>query len=149
MNNYCVKVAKSGDLTPSVMRMIYDMGVSFYGSNPHPLFGKWKYFPFKKVADRKDFLILLCYRDEEPVGFLIASRGCAFWNDELRVLRQETLQARPGTRAAYHLMKHFIDIGKASADHVITMIGQRTNIKPSSLKKLGFSELEILYSMEV
>lgn len=145
MNNYRVEVVK--DLEPRVLRMMYDFGVSSHRSGKK--YEGWKKLPFKKMAASPQFLFLVCYRGNEPVGILIAQRGPGLWNPDVRTLRQETLQAKAGTRAAYYLLQRFIDIGRASADHIITMIGPHTNIKPSSLKKLGFSELEILYSMEV
>jgi hypothetical protein len=54
-----------------------------------------------------------------------------------------------GTKAAYLLFKDFIDFGKSNANHIITMICKITNIKPESLLKLGFTEMETLYRLEI
>lgn len=148
-DKYSVRTVTSKDMTPTVMRMIYDAGVTVTGRYKTKIFAGWKNFDYKKFADMTQGLVLVCYRGEQPVGILIAGRGTAAWNSNHRVLKQLTMYAKPNTRAAYYLMQHFIDIGKASADTVITMIGEHTNIKESSLEKLGFKKLETLYTLEV
>lgn len=94
-------------------------------------------------------LLLMCYRDEQPVGFLAASFYELFFDPQIKILQQNLLYATPNTRAANLLLKEFVDFGKRNANHVITMISPHTNIKGTSLERLGFSKLEELYRLEV
>lgn len=94
-------------------------------------------------------LFLVCYRDEKPVGFLLATFNKNFFDPDIKVLRQNMLFSLPNTRAPYLLLKEFIDFGKVNANHIITNIGPKTNIKGESLEKLGFKKLEELYRIEV
>lgn len=149
IEKYTVRTVSSKDLTPTVLRMMFDAGVTLSGKHHRKLFKGWKMLDYKRIADVVQGLVLICYRGDRPVGILIATRSNAFWNPENRILKQQILYAKPGTRASYHLMKHFIDIGRASADTVITMIGEHTNISERSLEKLGFKKLETLYTLEV
>lgn len=106
----------------------------------------WSLINFVKFLDED--LLLICYRDKEPVGFLAASFYASFFDPTVKILQQNLLYARPGTRAAYLLLKEFVDFGKVNAKHTISMIAENTNIKPSSLEKLGFKKLETLYRLE-
>lgn len=108
----------------------------------------WKNFDLYNHLARGNYLAI-CYRDKEPVGFLFASFYKSFFEPNLVILQQNTLFCLPNTRGANLLMKDFIDFGKANANHVITMIGRESNIKPRSLENLGFKELETLYLLEV
>lgn len=91
---------------------------------------------------------VICKRDQEPVGLMVSSLLSSTFDPDVRILRQETLFAKPGTRAIIHLMLDFIDFGKNNANHLITMIGQHSNLTDRSLQRLGFSYLETLYRME-
>jgi len=106
-------------------------------------------------ADKIDFLriivqehLFICFRNEEPIGFLYASEFTSIFTKKVRILMQQSLYAQPQTRAAYLLLNHFLDFGKSRVDHVITMLTPHTNIKPSSLEKMGFTEIETLYRWE-
>lgn len=69
---------------------------------------------------------------------------------EILQLHQQLFYVIPESgRMAYYLFQKFIDIGKSNANHIITMLTRHTNIKPETLKKFGFNELEVLYSLEV
>jgi hypothetical protein len=92
---------------------------------------------------------MVCFKNEKPVGVMMSRLSYTVFDPKVIVLRQDHLSAVKGTRAAYLLMKDFIDFGKSNANHIITAIADKTNIKHQSLKKLGFKELEILYRMEV
>lgn len=89
--------------------------------------------------------IFMCFRDDKPVGFLYATSFNSIFTSDIRILMQQALYAEPGSRGAYLLLKHFLDFGKLTADHVITMVNPFTNIKSSSLEKMGFKTLETLY----
>lgn len=108
---------------------------------------KWQNFKIARFVEREHLWI--CYRSEHIVGFLMASQFKSFFDSETILLKQNLLFALPHTKATYLLLKEFIDFGKAHANHVLTAIGRETNIKPSSLKRLGFSKLEELYRMEI
>jgi len=68
----------------------------------------------------------------------------------IKMLQQQLFYVKPDSgRMAYFLFKKFIDIGKIEANHIITMLTRQTNIKPDTLERLGFKELEVLYRLEV
>lgn len=94
-------------------------------------------------------LVLICRRNGKITGHMIASLSPSIFDHNIKILQQISFYVRPKSgRTAYHLFNNFIDIGKVEAHHIITMLTSQTNIKPSSLKKLGFDELETLYRME-
>ena len=93
--------------------------------------------------------VMICFRDKEPVGIMLSKLGRSTFDPQITILQQTLLYAKPNTRAAYHLMLDFLDFGKNHADHIITMIGENTNIKRQSLEKLGFKKIEELYRIEV
>ena len=45
--------------------------------------------------------------------------------------------------------KALFAFGDCEADHIITMLTSRTNIKPCTLESKGFKMLEVLYRLEV
>jgi hypothetical protein len=93
--------------------------------------------------------LTVCFRDGEPVGFMLARLSESTFDHSTKLLIQELLYAKPGTRAVKLLMDDFIDFGRRRANHIITMIAEHTNIKARSLEKLGFKKLETLYRIEV
>lgn len=107
----------------------------------------WKNFSLRGYLSRYRFM--LCRRNGVPVGFMMARLYDSIFDPEKAILMQDLLFAEPGTRAAHVLMQDFIDFGKANANHIITMIAEHSNIKPSSLERYGFKQLETLYRIEV
>lgn len=107
----------------------------------------WYDFDLENYATTQPLFV--CFRDEEPVGFLGASLTTSVFDKNLRILKQLLLYATPGTRASFHLLKAYIDFGKNNADHILTVIGSETNIKPQSIERLGFKKLETTYRIEV
>lgn len=93
--------------------------------------------------------IWLCLKDSKPVGFLIATITRNFFDHGKTHLIQNLLFAIPNTRAAYLLFKEFIDFGKVNVNYIDCAIGRYTNVKPETLFKMGFTEVETLYRMEV
>lgn len=93
--------------------------------------------------------LAVCERDGKPVGVMLSQISGSIFDPDVKILRQHLLYARPGTRAAHYLMKDYIDFGKANANHIITMIARNTNIKGSTLEKLGFKKIEEFYRIEV
>ena len=99
------------------------------------------------IASRSIFLI--CRRNGEVRGLLVAFLYRSNFDKNTKILQQQILYVKPDSgRTAYHLFKKFIDIGKLEANHIITMLTSQTNIKPETLEKIGFKELETLYRME-
>lgn len=112
----------------------------------HPF--NWRNFDFAGYA--RQGLFLVCFKDGEPVGALLARLYDSVFDPETRILMQDELYAKQGSgRAAHLLFQHFIDFGRANANHIITQIAHRTNIKRRSLERLGFEKLEELYRLEV
>ena len=106
----------------------------------------WRNFNIVKYVDSQR--AMLCRRNGVPVGVMLASHRVSMFDPSKVILRQDLLWAKPGTRAAWYLLKDLIDFGKANADHLITMIGGKTNIKRQTIEKLGFKKIEEIYRME-
>lgn len=110
-------------------------------------------FDWKNRDDFRLFrkgIFLVCERDEEIVGIHISFLVKSVFDENTRILQQQLFYCKEGSgRAAYYLFKKFIDIGKQEANHIITMLTSQTNIKPETLRKMGFKELETLYRLEV
>lgn len=141
---YTTKLINGAELTSDMIVFIYRAGKEMnaaYG-NKYDFAG----FPIRDFVARDKLWV--CFRDQEIVGFMAASLGSSFFDPKVKILRQHVLYGKPGTRAAHYLLKSFIDFGKANAKHLISVIGSETNIKPRSLERLGFKELETLYRME-
>lgn len=92
---------------------------------------------------------VVCYRDEKPVGVMLSRFYSSIFDSNTKILMQDLLYTEPGTRAAKLLFDEFLDFGKKNANHVITMLTDKTNIKRSTLEKIGFNKLEELYRMEI
>lgn len=107
----------------------------------------WRKFKIDRYI--RNHRVMVCYRDDRPVGVMLSRLYRTLLDPEKTVLFQDFLFAEPGTRAAKLLLDEFVDFGKTHANHVISTIGLKTNIKRSSLEKLGFLKLEERYRMEV
>lgn len=141
---YTIKKAES---------LTYDLGLFLAEEVPKlsRLYGsKFNYFncDIDKLIDKGYFYY--CERDGEITGIHVSYLGSSPFDPERKILRQLLFYVKPNSgRTAYHLFKNFIDIGKQNANHIITMLTSHTNIKPETLHKFGFGELETLYRMEV
>jgi hypothetical protein len=108
----------------------------------------WKNAPIGHLINNYQFYI--CRRDGEVTGHLICYVFTSPLDVKVKILYQLAFYAKPDSgRTAWHLFQKFIDIGKKEANHIITMLTSQTNIKPSTLKNLGFEEVETLYRLEV
>lgn len=97
----------------------------------------------------KDLIVLFCRRDGEITGIMVSAFFPNYFDMKIKILQQILFYVKPDSgRTAYYLFNKFIDIGKAEANHIITMLTRHTNIKPSTLEKMGFKELETLYRLE-
>lgn len=112
-------------------------------------FNGGKAFDFLSYA-RGSYLLVI-YRNNEPVGVSLSRLYPSIFDERTRILKQDLIYVKPNSgRAAYLLMQQFIAFGKKNADHILTSkqyVG--TNMKPRSLEKLGFKEVETLYRLEV
>lgn len=107
-------------------------------------------FSIARYLARAGGHMFLARRDGRPVGVMFARLLTSVFDSNLLILFQDLLYVESGnSRATKMLMQYFIDFGKKNANHLITMITEGTNIKPRSLERLGFSELETLYRMRV
>lgn len=107
----------------------------------------WKNFDFIDYARRGFFIV--CFKDDQPVGAILARLYGSIFDPQTKILMQDEFYVLPGSgRAAHLLMREFIDFGKLNANHVFTMIAEKTNIKRRSLEKLGFVKIEELYRLE-
>lgn len=108
----------------------------------------WNNTNFSYLIDNCYFLV--CIRNGEIVGHMICNLGNTPLDPSVKILRQISFYTKPNSgRAAYLLFQKFIDIGRKEANHIITMLTSHTNIKPETLERYGFNELETLYRMEV
>lgn len=110
------------------------------------LFGWENFKPYTYAHAHR---LMLCRRDGRPVGVMLSRVYGSVFDPDVKILFQDLLYGEPGTRAAYLLLRDFIDFGKANANHIITAIGKQTNIKRRSLERLGFNKLEEAYQIEV
>lgn len=92
--------------------------------------------------------VFLARRDGKPVGVLLTRLLTSVFDSNLRILHQDLLYSR-SPRVTKLLMEFLIDFGRRNANHVISMIGAGTNIKPRSLERLGFSQFETLFRLRV
>ena len=134
------------DFTSDVRKFISDEI-----ANVSKLFGdrfNFKNFVPEHFAQAGIFLI--CRREGEIRGVMLASLTRTHFDFETAILRQVLFYVKPHSgRTAYQLFKKFIDIGKSRANHIITTIASQTNIKASTLQRMGFKEVETLYRMEI
>lgn len=134
------------DFTPEVIEFLtkelYNVNALFDHKYD---FGNW--LPYE-IAKRG--YVLLCRRDGEIRGLMLAFLTKSPFDTKLTILQQQLFYVMPESgRTAYHLFKKFIDIGKSQADYINSAIGNNTNIKPETLKRMGFKEAETLYIMDV
>lgn len=95
-------------------------------------------------------VFFVCRRDGKVTGIHVSWLISNPFDVRVKSLSQALFYVKPDSgRTAYHLFQKFIDFGRSEADHINTTIGKHTNIKPSTLKRLGFSEVETMYQMKV
>lgn len=112
---------------------------------------------FRDIVDFRNFDFLhycrigevwLCRRNGKPLGIMMARLYGHVFDPETKILKQDLLYVKePGFRAASILMNAFVDFGKRNANLIFTMKTNNTNIKASSLIKLGFVKAEELFEM--
>lgn len=115
-------------------------------SDKYPMWNGWLNMP-QNLFDQT-YVWFALDTHGNPKGLLMAELDPCYFNPKKTMLVQTTLSG-DNPRATATLYKHLIDFGKANADYICTNIGHSTNIKPSSLHKMGFKESETTYIMEV
>ena len=142
---YTVKQLTVSDLNLQVLEFIsqaFEFVNDTYGNRYNWETG----FPLKYMVENHVFLI--CFKGDEPVGLMLGTLTPMVFDVHKKTLAQEVLYAKY-PKATYQLLRYFIDIGHLKANSIIATIGTKTNIKPTSLEKLGFVKTDELYRMEV
>ena len=139
-------------LTPSSFDEKKDLIPYFQSAGRHlaSIYGDkfdWRNFKIRRYA--LENRITVCRHQGRLVGFMLARTFGSIFDGNVKILFQDSLYAEPGTRAAHALMRDFIDFGKSNANHIISAIGAKTNVKQRSLERLGFRKIEELYRIEV
>lgn len=142
-NTTCITRITPDTLGRDVLDYVLSVGERIKENEKFP---GWEQIDLERFC--RHHLLAIAYKGSEPVGLLMATIGRPIFTQWIRTLRQEVLWAEK-IGVASSLLDYMIDFGKDHADHVITMIGGQTNIKPRSLEKKGFAQLEVLYRMEV
>lgn len=145
--DYTIKQIKEDDIKLDTSMVAFFIEVAKKVADMYGNKYDWRNFPIYDYAN--NHRVVICKRDEELVGVMLSRLGFSIFDPSVKNLRQDLLYARPGTRAAHYLIQEFIDFGERNANHIITTINQKTNIKGSTLEKAGFEKLEVLYRMEV
>lgn len=141
---YTVKRLTLQDLDPVMLRFMADSA-----DHLNMIYGNiynWHNFPVKYAVEKQ--VVLACFSGTNPVGFLLGSLQTSIFDYDTTILKQQVLFAKH-PRASVALLRYFIDFGRLNANHVITQIGEHTNLKPESLEKLGFTKVDVVYRMEV
>lgn len=107
----------------------------------------WDEFPLGHYL--RHHYVALCYFNGVVSGIMVGQLMPAAFDNSIKILKQLVLRSVTGQKTAYLLLKDFIDFGKNNANDIITNINSKTNIKESSLAKLGFKPLEMQYRLEV
>jgi hypothetical protein len=104
-------------------------------------------FDFHSYA--RNHLFWVCRRRGAPVGVLLARIYPSIWGSKTKVLWQDSLYCKKSSgKAAYLLLKNFMDFGRKEANLVFTCRAKHTNIKVKSLERLGFKKSEELFLLE-
>ena len=91
----------------------------------------------------------VAYNSENAVvAIMVTYFGRNFLDDSIKTLSLEAI-ASDSPIATVKLFELFVDMGKKYADHLIMSKGISTNLKNSTLFKLGFKPLETVYKLEV
>ena len=146
MNTYTIKKLSSKDLDdPEISLFLVRVG-----KTANEIYGdkfQWNSFYINHYIYHHR--VVVCFRDWIPVGVMLSRLFPSIFDRNKVILYQDLLFAEKGTRAAKLLFDDFLDFGKSNANHIITMIAEKTNISDRSLRKKGFKKLETQYRLEV
>ena len=140
-------ISRETELTPELREFLVEETDRMNASFGHDAFDISFALVVKMI---REGVFLVCRRHGEITGFHVSWIFRSPLDVNVRLIQQQAFYvAEDSGRTAYHLFKYFIDFGKREADHIITMVASKTNIKPATLKRWGFEELETLYKLEV
>jgi hypothetical protein len=89
------------------------------------------------------------YDNQDQIkAIMVTFYGRNFLDHNIKTLSLEAI-ASDSPKATVMLLSLFIDMGKQYADHLTISKGVSTNLKSSTLLKLGFKPLETVYKLEV
>jgi hypothetical protein len=101
-------------------------------------------FDFHAYA--REHFVLVCRKKGKLVGCLFARLYPCVWDPKNKTLYQDGLFCRKSSgKAAYLLLKKFIDFGRREANLVFTCRTKFTNVKEKSFERLGFKKTEELF----
>lgn len=146
MTEYRIKVINRSDLDDQFLLDYF----RFVGMRVAKLYGdrfNWRHFPIREYV--RDYRVTVCYKGNIPVGVMLVKTFPSTFDVTTTICYQDLLWAEPKTRASKMLMDDFIDFGRRNANHIVTMIGEHSNVSERRLNKLGFKKLETLYRMEI
>ncbi len=102
---------------------------------------------FGKILEHSDVFIVRSL-DGSIKALMVTNLCTSFLDNKIRTLSLIAMVS-DSNRASVMLLRLFIDMGNKFADHVLMSKGVSTNLKHSTLVKLGFKPLETVYKMEV
>lgn len=101
-------------------------------------------------AYARDHQLWVCRRRGEICGVMMAQLYGSVFDSEVKILFQDVLYCKMSSgRAAFLLFQEFLAFGRANAKLVFTARAKYTNVKGSTLEKLGFEKVEEIYQLEV
>ena len=141
---YSVKRVTNSNLTYDLLEYFNYKGRQL--SELYPYFSNWSKLPLEIFNE--GYIFMAFDQTGQPKGLMMLDMGPAYFDATKTQCILMTISG-DSPRVTSTLLHHFIDFGKANADHIIMSIAKHTNIKPESVLSLGFKELETAYIMEV
>lgn len=138
--NYTIERVTHIPLYGDVADFVYEIGPAL-----GDLYGfEFSDFDFFKYAEK--YLFWVCRRKGKPVGIMLARLQPSIWDEKSKVLWQDSLYCKKSSgKAAWLLLRTFIDFGRREANLVFTCKAKHTNVKETSFVRLGFYKSEELY----
>ncbi len=94
--------------------------------------------------------VWIARKNGEPVGVMFAQLYGSVFDPKSKILFQDGFWVKKSSgRAAFLLMREFIDFGRANAKIIFTCRGKLTNVKARTLERLGFEKTEELFRLVV
>ncbi len=94
--------------------------------------------------------VWIARKNGKPVGVMFGQLYRSVFDPKSKILFQDGFFVKKSSgRAAFLLMKDFIDFGRANAKIIFTCRGKYTNVKARTLERLGFEKTEELFRLVV
>ena len=114
-----------------------------------PTFEKFTLTPATIDRIMKHCDVHVAYDNQDTIkAMMVTFFGRNFLANDIKTLTLEAIVS-DSPIATVILFELFVDMGKKYADHLIMSKGVSTNLKDSTLIKLGFKPLETIYKLEV